>query len=126
MGKREKLSNYEQRERRKRAAAVKPHERPLAGAKHWPNWSLAEAQRQGQRELFPGHRSENPEVVAAGNAVPSAEGGFGDEEASELSAGLWAEVLQDPAIIEKAASGGGGSPTASVITPTSGTARPET
>ena len=59
------MSNYERRERIKKAAAVKPHERPPAGVKHWPRWSLAEAQRQRQREMLPGHRSENPDVVAA-------------------------------------------------------------
>jgi hypothetical protein len=65
MGKREKLSNYERCERMKKAAMVKLHERPPAGVKHWPRWSLAETQRQGQREMFPGHCSENPDVVAA-------------------------------------------------------------
>ena len=54
------MSNYERRERMKKAAAVKPHERSPAGVKHWPRWRLAEAQRQGQVEMFPGYRSVDP------------------------------------------------------------------
>jgi hypothetical protein len=65
MGKQGKLSNYERRERMKKAAEAKPHERPPAGVKLWRKWSLAEVHRQGQQEMFPRRRSENPDVVAA-------------------------------------------------------------
>jgi hypothetical protein len=65
MGKHEKLSNYQRRERMKKAAGAKPHARPPAGVKLWRKWSLAEAHRQGQQEMFPRRRSENPDVVAA-------------------------------------------------------------
>ena len=39
----------------RKAAGLKP-----GGALSWPGWSMKDARRQGQVEMFPGHRSVDP------------------------------------------------------------------
>jgi hypothetical protein len=63
--KREKPLPYERRAGQPGAGIVKPGEVPPAGAKQWRKWSLAESRRQGQAEMFPEHRSENPDPALA-------------------------------------------------------------
>jgi hypothetical protein len=62
MSKRERPIPYERRARLPGAGIVDPHDEPPVGAKRWPKWSLPEARRQGQQELFPDHRSTDPDL----------------------------------------------------------------
>jgi hypothetical protein len=59
---RKRLTSWQRRQKAQHAAAVNPHDRPT-GAKSWPKWSLKEAKRQGQAEMFPGRHSEDPDVI---------------------------------------------------------------
>jgi hypothetical protein len=47
----------------RKAAGLQP-----GGALSWPGWTLKEAKRQGQQEMFPGHQSEDPDLALARQA----------------------------------------------------------
>ena len=55
---------YERRAKKAGAGIVNPNELPPASAKLWRKWSLAEAERQGQAEMFAGDLGESPERAA--------------------------------------------------------------
>ena len=55
---------YERRAQKPGAGIVAPGGRPPASAKRWSKWNLAEAKRQGQREMFAGDLGEAPERIA--------------------------------------------------------------
>jgi hypothetical protein len=56
---------YERRARKPGAGIVKPGRLPPKGATRWRKWTPREAQAQGQREMFPEHRSEDPDAAPA-------------------------------------------------------------